>query len=324
MRGTIIAATVAIGFLAALGAHADDAPPPAFAYPFEPPPAQPAPPAPDNGEIKRVPGSAASYTISQIRDLFNGPDWHPDDHPAMPEVVAHGRKPAIFGCGYCHQPNGLGRPENASVAGLSSNYILQQLEDFKSGARKSSDSRLRPPALMIAIAKAVTDADAKEAAAYFSSIKLKPWIRVIEAAQVPKSQVSGGMFVPVASGGTEPIGHRILEMPEDLPRTQVRDSQSGFVAYVPPGSIRKGEALVTKGGAGKTVKCETCHGPGLKGLGPVPALAGRSPSYIVRQLYDIQHGARAGAWTPLMAPVVANLTEDDMVAIAAYTASRAP
>jgi cytochrome c553 len=89
---------------------------------------------------------------------------------------------------------------------------------------------------------------------------------------------------------------------------------------VPPGSIKKGAALVASGG-GKTTPCGVCHGPDLKGLGPVPALAGRSPSYIVRQLFDIQQGTRHGLWSPLMKPVVEHLTQDDMLAIAAYAAS---
>jgi cytochrome c553 len=56
----------------------------------------------------------------------------------------------------------------------------------------------------------------------------------------------------------------------------------------------------------------------------MPGIAGRSPSYLVRQLYDLQQGTRRGKWAPLMAPVVAKLTNDDMVAIAAYVASLAP
>ena len=103
----------------------------------------------------------------------------------------------------------------------------------------------------------------------------------------------------------------------------LRNPRSGFVAYVPPGSVKKGEALVTTG-AGKTTQCALCHGAGLEGLGPVPGIAGRSPSYVVRQLHDMQLGARKGIWTDLMKPVVAKLTAEDMLNIAAYTASRAP
>jgi cytochrome c553 len=62
----------------------------------------------------------------------------------------------------------------------------------------------------------------------------------------------------------------------------------------------------------------------LKGLGPVPGLAGRSPSYIIRQLYDIKHGTRDGSWTALMKPVVGKLSQDDMIALAAYFASLRP
>ena len=102
----------------------------------------------------------------------------------------------------------------------------------------------------------------------------------------------------------------------------LRDDHSGFTAYAPIGSIKKGEALVTTGGAGKTVACGVCHGAELEGLGPIPPLAGRSPSYIARQIYDIQHGARNGAWSPLMLKAVEKLTAEDIVAISAYIASR--
>ncbi len=103
----------------------------------------------------------------------------------------------------------------------------------------------------------------------------------------------------------------------------LRNPRSGFIAYVPTGSVKKGEALVTTG-AGKTTQCGLCHGSDLKGLGPVPGIAGRSPSYLARQMYDMQQGARKGVWTELMKPVVAKLTDDDMVNIVAYTASLKP
>lgn len=320
MSKLIAVLTFAGACLVACDTLADDAGPPGWAYAVNPPGLQP---VPDDGIVRHVPGSTAGFTLTQIRDLFNVPDWYPDDHPPMPDAVGHSKKSNVFACGFCHLPNGLGRPENASLAGLPAEYIMQQVADFRSGARKSSVPSL-PPTLMVAVAKGAADADVKAAAEYFSSLKLRPWIRVVEAATVPKTRVLGFMLVPDESGETEAIGERIIEMPEDVPRTEVRDSRSGFVAYAPPGSLTKGEALVTTGGAGKTVQCGICHGPDLKGLGPVPALAGRSPSYIFRQLYDIKHGARAGSWTALMQPVVAKLSEDDMVALAAYAASRPP
>src|SRR6185437_5591982 len=107
-------------------------------------------------------------------------------------------------------------------------------------------------------------------------------------------------------------------------RAELRDPHSGFIAYVPPGSIKKGEELVTTGGNGKTISCTVCHGPDLKGIGNVPAIAGLHPIYIVRQLLDIQQDARDATATQLMKPVVAKLSEDDIVAIAAYVASKNP
>ena len=60
------------------------------------------------------------------------------------------------------------------------------------------------------------------------------------------------------------------------------------------------------------------------GVGDVPPIAGRSPSYLVRQLFDIQQGTRRGAGTDLMKTIVAKLDPDDMAAIAAYVASKFP
>jgi len=294
---------------------------PEWAYPVNPPGLQR---APDDGIPKHVPGSAAAFTLTRIRDLFQPPDWHPDDHPQMPDIVANGRKPGVFACGYCHLPNGLGRPENASLAGLPPEYIIQQVADFKSGARKSSEPNSLPVNLMVAVAKAATEDDARAAADYFTALKPRRWIRVVESDTVPKTHVEGWMLVASEPVEREAIGQRIIEMPEDLQRTELRDGRSGFVAYVPVGSIEKGRALASTGGGGHTVACAICHGPDLRGLGPVPALAGRSPSYIVRQLYDIKHGVRSGQWTALMQGVVAQLSMEDMVALAAYTASLAP
>jgi cytochrome c553 len=296
-------------------------PPPPWAFPINPP----APPA-ANGDssLKHVPGSSVALTVDQTRDGYNVPDWHPDGHPPMPEIVAHGRKPEFRACGYCHLPNGFGRPENATIAGLPADYIAQQIADFRSGARRSSEPKMGPPIAMVEIAKAIPDADVGVAAVYFSSLRLKSWIRVVETDTVPKTHVAGSMLVPDAGGGTETLGDRIIETPENLAQTELRDAGSGFIAYAPVGSVHKGTELVTTGAAGKTTACGICHGQDLRGLGPVPPIAGRSPSYIVRQLVDFQNGTRNGQWSALMKPVVAKLTVSDMVSIAAYAASRMP
>jgi cytochrome c553 len=131
-----------------------------------------------------------------------------------------------------------------------------------------------------------------------------------------------------AEAGTEALGQRIIETPVSREDTDIlRNPNSGFVAYVPPGSIKKGEALVQNGdtgSGGKVTACTACHGLDLRGLGPIPRLAGRSPFYLVRQLYDMQDGNRSGTWTPLMAAIVANLGPDDLLTAAAYLASLEP
>jgi cytochrome c553 len=276
---------------------------------------------PPDTSLKHIPDSPLEFTTANIRDFFNVADWFPGDHPTPPDVILKGRAPSVRGCGLCHMPNGKGRPENAPVAGLPYTYIVQQLVDFKNDLRGPADPRKTNTGQMIEGAKAMTDDEIKAAATYFSSMKWTPWIRVVEADTVPKTRLSGNVFLPLPDQGTEPIGNRIIESPEDTARFDLRDPHSGFVAYVPKGSLAKGAALVASGGGGKTFVCGTCHGSDLLGLGPVPGIAGRSPSYLMRQLWDIKQGARKGVWSPLMKQVVANLTQDDMLNIVAYVSS---
>ena len=284
----------------------------------------PANTTPADNRPQHVPGSVAAFTLARIADLSNAPDWHPEHHPTMPDIVAHGRRPDVFACGYCHLPNGQGRPENSSLAGLPVDYIVQQLADFKNGARRSSEPKHLPTASMINNESKATPQEIHVAAQYFSSLNPLRWIRVVETRTVGKTHVAGWMLVSSSAAGVEPMGTRIVETPENLERTELRDDASGFIAYVPMGSIKKGESLVKTGDSGRTVPCAGCHGANLKGVGNVPSIAGRSPSYVVRQLYDIKTGSRAGINAELMRAPVSQLTVSDMVSIAAYTASLQP
>src|ERR671927_258095 len=294
--------------LLALAFAAEDSKPPDWAYPVNPPDFKL---APDDGTPRRVPDSSASYTLTQIRDLFFAPDWHPEDHPPMPDIVARGRKPEVMACGSCHRADGPGGPENASLAGLPAAYIVQQMRDMKSGARGTALPERAPQRLMLALAKGVGDQEVEAAAAYFSTLKPRSAIRVIESETVPKTFVAGWFYAIKPGSESEPLGQRMIEVPENLERFANRDSRARFMAYVPPGSLQRGRALATSGSV-ETFQCGTCHGADLKGLGSVPGIAGRSPSYLVRQLYDFKTGARAGAESALMKPVVQNLSMDDM------------
>jgi cytochrome c553 len=282
----------------------------------------PTPPAgvPDNTVPKQMPGSARKYTQAQIDAFFEPPDWYPEEHPPMPPAVAHGVKPLVQACARCHLPTGNGHPESSSLAGLTVNYILRQMTAFKNEERKGIRA-----ANMITFAKALTDEDTLAAAQYFAALKPGVWTRVIETDMVPQSYIGpGAMRFAVPGGGSEPIGDRIIVLPEDKERAESRDSHSGFIDYVPIGSVQRGNALVTEGGGGKTIPCAICHGPSLQGLAEIPSIVGRPPIYVFRQLYDIQKGNRTGTNVELMKAVVAKLTEADMIAIAAYLGSREP
>jgi cytochrome c553 len=296
-----------------------DVPPP-WAYPVNPTGLTD---PPDDGSPLQVPDSDARFTLTQIRDLNFCPDWHPGDHPAMPEIVARGRKPAVLACGSCHRADGSGGPENSRLAGLPAAYIAQQMADFKSGARKTSVPGRNPDRMVKEVANSISSEEIEAAADYFSALKPRSVIRVIEALNAPETRVVDWHLAVAATPGTQPLGQRIIEVPENLEQFERRDGRSRWVAYVPPGSVQRGLKLANSGGT-KSVTCSMCHGPDLRGLGPIPGIAGRSPSYIIRQLYDFRAGVRAGAGSALMKPVVEKLALDDMISLAAYVASLNP
>ena len=293
-----------------------------WAYPV---PDKNPPPAGDAKEVKRLPGSTKSYTQAQIDDQLNPPDWFPQEHASLPDIVEHGFQ--VQACGSCHLMSGQGHPESAMLAGLPVAYMLRQMNDFKTGARK--DPMVYDPsqrsARMNGIAKGLSEEDTRKAVEFFAALKPAVWYKVEEAQTVPKTWINGGrMRFALPGGATEPLGNRIITVPQDPVRVESRDPHSGFIAYVPKGSIKKGETLVKTGGSGKTIACEICHGEGLKGLGDIPRLAGIHPIYIVRQLYNFQSGANSSSAGAQMKKVAEKLTEVDMIAIAAYAASLAP
>ena len=274
----------------------------------------------DNKVLKSVPGSSKKYTQAQIDDPFNPPDWFPDEHPPMPAVVAlGGAKPNGRACAQCHLPSGDGHPESTSLAGLPAAYLVRQMAAFKNGERKGVRA-----GVMASISKVLSDAEVQAAADYFAALKLTPGLnKVREADKVPGSYVGqGGMRFVLADGPYEPVGSRIIVLPDNGERAVLRDPKSGFTDFVPKGSIQKGAALAASGD--KTKACVTCHGPDLKGAGEVPGITGRTATYIFRQLNDMKTGNRTGGPVEQMKPVVANLDHNDMIALAAYLESLGP
>jgi cytochrome c553 len=283
------------------------------------------PPSTDDGKAKHLPNSTRAFTQAQIDDQFNPPDWYPDEHAALPTVIQKGVQAQA--CGSCHLMSGQGHPESATVAGLPVEYMLRQMADFKHNLRIDPKiyTESARAARMNNIAAGVPDEEMRKAVEFFAALKPAVWYKVVEAQTVPKTWVNGArMRLPLPGGGTEPLGNRIVTVPQDPARVESRDPHSGFIAYVPVGSLKKGEALVTNGGSGKTVACAICHGEGLKGLGDVPRLAGIHPIYIVRQLFNFQSGANTSSAAAQMKKVAEKLTEDDMISIAAYAGSLAP
>jgi cytochrome c553 len=273
-----------------------------------------------------LPRSARAFTAAQTTDAYAAPDWFPERHPPSPPIVLGGspsRK--MWACGYCHLPDGSGRPENAALAGLSAAYIRGELQDFREGERKGADPDWSPSHRMAALAAQMTDAEIAASADYFASMPYRGHLRVKEAAQV-SGVIAKDYLLRLAPGPGEPLGSRIVEVPASLERFERRDPTLIYTAYAPVGSLARGAALAASGTAGLHTPCAACHGAGLRGgAGAVgPPLAGRSPSYLFRQLYAFQTGARAGDGAPPMRQVTAGLGQADMIALAAHAASLRP
>ncbi|HET7930602.1 MAG TPA: hypothetical protein VFL63_04330 [Rhodanobacteraceae bacterium] len=288
----------------------------AWAFPAFPPPPDPHAPKPDPNKILHVTGSAVTYTQAQLNTLDDA-DWFPQDHPPAPRIVREGRNPARP-CAECHMVSGIGVPATASLDWLPKAYILEQIAAFRAGERG-----LGGPATthdMLDEARALTPADAQQAADYFSRTKFVPRVRVVEAASVPKTHWKFFVLVPDKDGVREPIGERIIETPVNFDDYAHSDNRAEYVAYVPPGSIAAG-ARIAAHGVGAVPACESCHGAKLQGVGDIPYLAGRSPTYIVRELILFRLGRRTNTGASPMRMEVSHLTLKQMIDVAAYAAS---
>ncbi|TAN06399.1 MAG: hypothetical protein EPN38_09175 [Rhodanobacteraceae bacterium] len=328
ITATILTGMFAAGTTAASGhgrsaSNASIAAAEAWAFPVFPPPPDPHAPKPNPDSVLHVTGSTVTYTQAEFSDT--NPDWFPEDHPPVPHIVADGRKPARA-CAECHTISGAGVPATATLDSLPKAYIRAQLAAFQAGERGMGG-----PATvhdMVDEARALSPADAQQAIDYFSATQFVPRVRVIEAAMVPKTHWKFFVRVPDTDGAREPIGDRIIETPVDFRDYSHADGHVSYIAYVPPGSIAHGASIANKG-AGAAAACESCHGAHLEGsnmpgIGVVPPLAGRSPTYIARELILFHLDRRTDPAAAPMRVEAAQLTVPEMVAVAAYAASVRP
>ena len=270
-----------------------------------------------NPNLKQtVAGSSLQYSQVEIDNKFSAPDWFPEKHDPMPNVVQFGKKPKVWACASCHLASGLGHPESSTLAGLSETYMVQQLEAFASGQRVDYSGHMNRMAALL------TKEEMQEVSKWFASLTPTSFITVKEVATVPKTYVDETRMrqIDLVDKAEEPIGNRIIEVPQDKGEIHKRAPYGKFISYVPIGSIKRGEALV-KTGNGKTIPCASCHGADLSGSTIGPAIAGNFGIYTVRQLHGFKGGTRASSQSVMMAPVVASLSDEDIVDIAAYLSS---
>jgi len=270
-------------------------------------------------------GSSKIYTLEEIDDKYSAPEWFPEQHKPMPEIVKYGKGKRVWACASCHLASGMGHPESARLAGLSSNYMQAQMKAFASGDRNDYSGHMNRMAPLLTLE------ETKEISDWFASLKPIGWYQVIESEKVPLTLLDKTRMrieiqhADVADNAPteEPLSDRIIEIPVNIERVKKRSPIDGFIAYVKPGSLKTGQQLVTTG-SGKTTPCIACHGPDLNGTVIAPNIAGLSPIYTIRQLYSFKNGLRKGQEADagkMMSAVSKNFQQQDIYAIAAYLAT---
>lgn len=295
-------------FAAAVAATATTIAPPDWLYPK---PAGPRPTAADADAAVTLPGSTVTLRERDLHTAERAVDWFPDPVNPVPAFIRESNQPGNYACGFCHLPHGDGRPENASLAGLSADYIIDQTEAFRAGVRTAASPGWFPSVAMRTTIQHASKDDIAEAARWFSRQAFTSRVKVVESATVPPTAPLG-YILAAQTGPREPIAGRIIEVPDDPEAFEKRDPRASFTAWVPPGSIARGRAAAVELG------CIECHAEQLNGWGP-----GRSPSYILRQLLAFKSRTRADAGAEPMQAVVEQLDFDQMVAVAAWMADGA-
>jgi cytochrome c553 len=273
---------------------------------------------PNPAAIATLRGSPVRYSRADLKSGFLAIDWWPTSHDRLPEIVRIGRSPTVLACGYCHLPDGEGRPENAALAGLSTSYIAEQVRAMRSGARRGVRPAWLPTAVMTQLAHFLTAEEVTHAASYFSKRTFVGHTRVVESANIPAVEADAFVYRRLPGGARQQLGSRIIEVPDDFDRFDLRDSTVGYVAYVPPGAIARGRFLATTNDGRHMTACMACHGSQLQGSAIAPPLAGRSPTALFRQLDGFRTGSRHSA---VMQAEVSSLSMSDMIAVAAYAGS---
>lgn len=290
-----------------------------WAYPMSPPNL----PRPDPNATFTAQGGdpAMKLTMRQINDGFGPPDWFPKEHAPLPKIVAHGQAPHVIACMLCHLPSGNGHPESASISGLSVKYIIEQMHAFRDGTRQN----IRAPA-MTEMAYAISEKDLREAAEYYARIPRakQKWMRVVETSRAPANHVgAGGARFFDKGAATVPVPPDMIYEIAESEEVELRNDHTGFVDYVPMGSLAKGRT-VALGNRGQFRSCGSCHGADFRGHDDAPRLAGRSAYYLIRQLADMRAGYRKGPGVEKMKEVVAKLSNADILNVAAFMASKEP
>ena len=266
-----------------------------------------------------LPGSDKRYTEKQINDYFNVPDWYPDDHIPMPEVVSKGARPAVLGCASCHLTSGSGHPESSALSGLPVEYHVRQMQAYRKFQRSSIIG------VMNTIARAMTDEQIREAAEYFAALPPLDVQEVREVEEVPLTYVNPRFMRLLSRGdksGMEKIGERLITVPVDEYRITARDPYGTFITYVPMGTLALGRKLVHEGRE-DTAPCTSCHGADMRGSSIGPPVAGQHASYLRAQLRAYKEGSRRGEADPgsTMAANMKYFTDWEILAAAAYVAS---
>ena len=205
-------------------------------------------------------------------------------------------------CAACHGADGISpMPNYPNLAGQHGAYIAKQLKMFKDGAR--SDIIMAP------MAAALSEQDMADLGAYFQSLG---------------SESSGGAAAAPAAEAAQEVAQEVATETQAVAAEVASSVASGVTSAIEDAASVSGGNIAA--GKAKSAACAACHGVDGNSLVPMyPKIAGQSAAYIAKQLADFKKGmssgGKEGRADPVMAPMTAALSEQDMIDLGAYFAS---
>ena len=271
----------------------------------------------DSRQQGEVHAGAHQRSVQRTRLAAERSHSHARDRGARPQACGHGLRLLP----HTDRPGTPGKFR----AGRTARGVLQgATARLRSGKRKPTGPEAYLPSQnMLKIARAMTDAEIDASAKYFAQQKLRA-ARVRDREPAHTARRARGVDL---RGSPR---HRRSRRPAARSHQRTRATRTPRRSpgihrpMCRPAASTAASASSSRAMAARRQPCATCHLANLKGTDKIPPIAGRSPTYLLRQMLAFRNGRRTGEAAQQMKPVVEKLTLNEMIDVVAYLGSLVP